>query len=368
MKIAFSIIVFIHGITHIIGFIKAFGIKEVKEMSLPISKTAGLLWLTATVLFSAYGIQYINNARYGWVTGLAAVVISQTLILLFWKDAKFGTLLNVIILPVLLTSLGRFYFQRSVENETKNLLNTVEIVQKDIILEQDLHKLPVPVKKWLMNSGIVGKPIITTGQVKQHAKIKLDQKQEDWYTANAHQYTTIANPGFIWTIDLKMNSLIHFQGRDKFENGKGEMLIKINSLFNIVNEHGEKLNEGTMQRFLGEMVWFPSMALSPYITWHKIDDTTARATMSYNGTAASGTFHFNPQGEFIKFSTMRFKDNDPDAERYEWILLVENHKSFEGIKIPNEMTATWKLENQDWTWLQLKITDVKYNDIGKAFH
>ena len=25
------------------------------------------------------------------------------------------------------------------------------------------------------------------------------------------------------------------------------------------------------------------------------------------------------------------------------------------------MTATWKLENEDWTWLKLEVVDIDYN-------
>jgi hypothetical protein len=33
------------------------------------------------------------------------------------------------------------------------------------------------------------------------------------------------------------------------------------------------------------------------------------------------------------------------------------------------MTATWKLEKEDWTWLKLEIKDIKYNEaaIGEKF-
>jgi hypothetical protein len=140
------------------------------------------------------------------------------------------------------------------------------------------------------------------------------------------------------------------------------MLIKMNSLIKIVDEKGEKLNEGSMQRFLGEMVWFPSLALSHYITWKEVNDTTATATMDYKGTKASGTFYFSEEGDFVKYTAMRFKGNEDDAKRYEWVLLVDEYKTFEGIKVPSKMTATWKLENEDWTWLKLEIENIEYNE------
>jgi hypothetical protein len=362
MRIAFLIIVFIHGLLHILGFLKGFGIKEVKELSLPISKSFALLWLLASFILLIYAISYIRQTNYAWLIGFTAIILSQILIILFWKDARFGSLPNVLILLVSIVSYGQFNFQKMTTKETVSLLNQTKPPNERLVTPEDAKNLPTAVKKWLTNSGAIGKPFITKGKVVQEAKMKMKPEQEDWMYAQAVQYSTIDAPGFIWIVDVKMNSLLNFQGRDQFKNGKGEMLIKLNSLFNVVNETGNKLNEGTMQRYLGEMVWFPSLALSKYITWDKVNDTTALATMDYQGTKASGTFHFNSVGDFVKYSTFRFKDNDKDAERFEWILKVDRYEVFEGIKVPSSMTATWKLEDMDWTWLKLEIKDLKYNE------
>lgn len=362
MRIFFLIIVILHGFIHLLGFVKGFGLKEVKELTLPISKSAGLFWLTATILFTVYGLLYFVTHKYAWLMGFAAVIVSQILIFLFWKDAKFGTIPNMVILAVSLIAYGHYHFQKTTRLETRHLLSQSTASNERTVSVNDIKELPLPVKKWLQHSGAVGKPFINKGKVLQRAKMKTKPDQEDWFNAAAVQYSTIDVPAFIWTVDVKMNPLIHLRGRDKLENGKGKMLIKLNSLINVVNEKGEKLSEGTLQRYLGEMVWFPSMAISPYVTWQEVNDSTATATINHKGTTGSGIFYFNAQGDFIKFSAMRFKDNEPNAQRHEWVLQVDEHKTFEGIKIPSKMTATWKLESGDWTWLILEITDVKYNE------
>lgn len=362
MKIVFLIIVLFHGLIHLLGFVKGFGFKDVKELTLPISKPMGLVWLTAAILFLAYCILYMTNSKYSWLIGLFAMIISQILIILFWKDAKFGTIPNILILVVSIASMSYYNFQNLVQQETNHLLSQNEIIENKIINESDLTKLPEPVRNWLRNSGAVGKPFISFGKVTQIAEMQMKPEQENWMTANATQYTTIDNPGFIWTVDVKMNNLLNFQGRDKFENGKGEMLIKMNSLINVVNEQGEKLDEGTIQRYLGEMVWFPSMALSPYIIWEEIDDNSAKATITYKGTSGSGTFYFDFTGNVIKFSALRYKGNESDAKRHEWEMNISDYKIFEGIKVPAKMKSTWKLDKKDWTWLKMEVTDIKYNN------
>lgn len=362
MKYLFGAIVFLHGLIHLLGFIKGFDLKEVKELTLPISKPMGIGWLVAVVIITTYGVLYFSNSKYSWLIGFAAVIVSQCLIIFYWKDAKFGTLPNIAILVVSIIAYAHFNFQELIQNEKADLFRRITNNSDRVMSETDFVDLPRPIIKWLNRSGMVGKPYIYLGKVTQKAAMKMKPDQDKWLEANAVQYTSIEVPSFIWTVDVKMNSLMNFQGRDKFENGKGEMLIKINSLINIVDEKGPKMNEGTIQRYLGEMVWFPSLALSPYITWQKIDEFTASATMNYNGTTGSGTFYFNAEGDFVKFSAMRYKGNEPDAQRYEWVLLVDEYKTFEGIVIPSKMTATWKLENEDWTWLKLEIEDLKYND------
>jgi hypothetical protein len=361
MKYIFGITVFIHSLIHLFGFVKGFDLKEVKELTLPISKPFGVLWLTAALLLSTFGISYFLNFKYAWLLGIVATTVSQVLIIIYWKDAKFGTIPNILILTVSIVLFGYYSFQNYVDKEIADILNQITIRENDILNDENISELPAPVKQWLRNSGAVGKPYISMGKVTQRAEMKLNPEQEKWMNATAVQFTTFENPAFIWTVDVKMNGLINFQGRDKFENGKGDMLIKLNSLFKIVDEKGEKLDEGSLQRYIGEIVWFPSLALSPYIMWEHLDENRAKATMNYKGTSGSGIFYFNSNGDVTKFSALRYNSNEVDAKRYDWEINITNYNTFEGIKVPVKMTSTWKLEGQDWTWLNMEVTNLKYN-------
>jgi hypothetical protein len=84
--------------------------------------------------------------------------------------------------------------------------------------------------------------------------------------------------------------------------------------------------------------------------------------MIYGGTSGSGTFHFSPEGDFVKFTAMRYKGNEPDAERREWILTVDAYDTFEGIRVPSQLHVTWRLPDGDWTWMKLNVADIRYDD------
>ncbi len=160
---------------------------------------------------------------------------------------------------------------------------------------------------------------------------------------------------------MEIMPLVLVSGIDKFVDGKGQMLIKAFSLINLVNESCEKIDQGTLQRFLAEICWFPSATLSPCIKWQAIDATTAKATMNYNGASGSVTFYFTKEGDMRGCSADRYKDGGKDATLEKWVVTSTGYSIMKGIRMPVKFEATWKLKTGDFTWYKLEITDIEYN-------
>jgi len=360
MKIILYVLIGLHGFIHLFGFLKAFNINEFEALTQPIAKPVGVLWFVSFVFFGLTLFLLIKNNSFWWLAGIAAVVISQILIFLFWQDAKFGSLPNLIILISCILGWASYSFTKKVKQETETMLSKAQ-VEIESYPDQNFKHLPAPVQQWLEKSGINEKTKTSLVYLKQAIKMKMKPEQEEWTNATAQQYFTVNPPAFNWFVILKMNPFLNLVGRDKLENGQGEMIIKMFSLFSIANaKNDEKISQATLQRYLGEMVWFPSAALASYIVWEEINDTSAKATITCNGTKGSGIFHFDENGNFKKFEAMRYKDSK-DPEPKKWTVIATKTEERNGIKIPVECEATWKLENGNWTWLKLKITDINYN-------
>ncbi|MDF1546990.1 MAG: DUF3784 domain-containing protein [Bacteroidales bacterium] len=362
MRILFFILIIIHGAIHLMGFFKAFQLAEIKQLSLSISRFMGAIRLVVALLFILAGFIYFFKINWWHWLALVAVAISTVLIVYYWRDAKFGTVLNVLVFLVALISLSSSIFNNKVAHEIDDLKQKAAAANLAVIDEQTIENLPYPVQNWLRNSELIGTEKVNLVWLKQVAKMKMKPEQEDWSHATAEQHFTVPEPAFVWKVNMQMAPFIEITGRDKFVDGKGQMLIKLFSLINIVNEKGKKMDEGTLQRFLGEIVWFPSAVTSPYIKWETIDSLSAKATLTYKGINGSGTFYFNENGDFIKFSCLRYKGNEADSKRYQWIIEVEEHAIKNGIKIPVKMKASWQLENKLWTWLELEVVDIRYNN------
>jgi len=361
MKIALIILIAIHGIIHLFGFFKAFGISEFNAISQPISKTYGIFWFLTFLFFAITLVLMLVHSDYWWLGGFLAVIISQVLIFNYWSDAKFGTIANAIILLVAIIGYSSFTFKDKIKGERIALFESSQLKNKETISEETLDGLPPIVQKWLSNNGVIGKRPISNVYLIQELQLKLNPDQENWNNGKAEQYFTIQPPAFNWSINTEMNSILSVVGRDKFNDSEGEMTIKLLSLIPVANaKNDEKVNQATLQRYLAEIVWFPSASLSQYIKWETIDDYSARATMEYKGTKGSGEFHFNENGGFEKFVAMRFKDAN-DIQPTEWTVTASKIEERNGIKIPTECEASWYLNSKQWTWLKLKIKHIEYN-------
>lgn len=271
-------------------------------------------------------------------------------------------LLIALLLVYAMIAYAKFSFNKSVSAEIAQLLAKTRTGSEDTISAQMIEGLPISIRSWLTSSGMVGKETIRSVHLEQEALMQMKPGQKNWNKANAKQYFTTDPPAFNWFVNLSMFRILPVAGRDKFEDGKGEMTIRLLSLIPVVNtKNNQKTDEGTLQRYLAEIVWFPSAALSPYITWEPIDDFSAKATMNYMGTEGSGTFHFDKDGRFLKFETMRYAESDENSERKLWTVTATKTGVRNGISIPVEANLKWKLEEGDWTWLKLKITHIEYN-------
>jgi hypothetical protein len=360
LRVTFTIVLLVHGLIHLLGFLKAFKFAELEQLSKEISKQVGMLWLTTSILFLIAFLLMILHKDIWWLAGISAIIISQVTIILSWNDAKYGSLPNLIILIVVAIAYGVWNFNQYALVEQQNILADVDKNYSKLELT-DLENLPLPVKNWVIKSGAVGKIRALSVRLEQSTKMRLEPDQVDWYDGEAVQYFTVDKPAFIWTVNMDINPFVFVKGRDYFKDGRGRMLIKLYSLFNVVDVANEKIDQGTMQRYLGEIVWFPSAVMSPYIKWESIDSLSAKAKMTYNGTSVEADFYFDESGEFKKFIALRYMGNDKNAKKYPWIITSNKSEFLNGIKIPVDMDATWQLPEGDFNWLKLKITRMDYN-------
>ncbi len=270
-----------------------------------------------------------------------------------------GILISVLILFIIISFVFRFLFHKKVTEEINDLIISNKEYDEKIIRRSDLDDLPDNVRKWLEYSQIIGKEKVNTVRLQQKAELRLN-KDQSWMPVEAEQYFTTNHPGFIWKASIKPFPFLHISGRDKYYKGKGGMLIKVLSLITVANSKGEEIDQGTLLRYLAEIVWFPTAAINDYIQWEELNSSSARATMSYGGITASGIFNFNKKGEVINFVAERYMEKDDQYELETWSPVMSGYQEINGIMIPTRGEVIWKLETGDFKWFKFTITDIDY--------
>ncbi|MBW7913627.1 MAG: hypothetical protein H3C54_08025, partial [Taibaiella sp.] len=212
---------------------------------------------------------------------------------------------------------------------------------------------------WLRSSGVAGKPLPYNLRLKQTGKMRTAPSQA-WMKVEAEQYFNIEEPAFVWQVHTRMKGM-PVNGRDKYVDGKGSMLITASGLIRIVDAGGMEINQGSMLRYIGELCWFPAAVLSKYISWEEIDEHHAKMTMEYEGLKAEGVCTIDDKGRLTRFEAKRYMGSGKDAVLNDWYAECLEWEEMDGVVVPVKGTVNWKLKEGPFDYYHYIITELEYN-------
>jgi hypothetical protein len=367
MKKLFLIIVLMHGLIHLLGFVKAFGFKELKELTLPISKPMGLFWLTAIVLFVIYAILHFRNNKYAWLLGIIAVVISQILVIIFWKDAKFGTIPNLIVLVVSLVSLGSYLLKSEFTNHVKSDFSVNNNLSTDILTENDIENLPEVVKKYLHYTKSVGQPKVKNFRAEFVGGIR-GKPDDEYMSLQSVQYNFYQNPSrYFYMTASKMG--LPSTGLHLYQNKIATFKVKLLNWFKVVDAKGDRMNQAETVTLLNDMCFIaPATLIDSRISWETINDTIVKALFINGDISISALLYFNEKGELINFiSNDRYETDGKKYVSYPWKTPVQDYRMINGYLLASKAKLIYQRPDGDFTYGELEYKSVKYNLINCFF-
>lgn len=110
MRFAVVLLLAVHGLIHLLGFLKAWQLADVPQLTgatlftlpEPLPRVAGALWLVACLALVGAAPMLVMRLGGWWIVAAVGIAISQLLVVYAWPDAKAGTVLNVVLLVVIL--------------------------------------------------------------------------------------------------------------------------------------------------------------------------------------------------------------------------------------------------------------------------
>ncbi len=248
----------------------------------------------------------------------------------------------------------------TMRNEALALLQQGEQAHPVLITEAHLLGLPEVVQRYLRYSQVVGKETIRTVRLKQIGKMR-QSAQQPWMNLDAEEYYSVNPPGFLWVGTMRKGGLPLVRARDRYRDGKGNMQIKLGTLFTIANATGEEMNQGSMTRYLSEMIWFPTAFLEPNVSFEPVDQTSVKVTLTDLGKQVTATMYFDDKGRLTDFVAPRYREVSGKYELETWSTPITEYGEYEGLKLPVKGKAVWKLKEGDLEYIDVVITDLEYN-------
>ena len=358
LKIFFLIVLFIHGMIHILGFLKALQLAEINQLTQNISKPMGILWLIALILLFAVAIQLVSNHDLWWITALAAVILSEVLIILFWQDAKFGTIANIIILLAVIAGYGFWSFENIFKNDLAVSLETSSKIEKNLLTEKDIEHLPLPVQKYLRYAGVINKEKVNN--VKIVFDVEMREKGKDWFKATSVQYNFYDEPTRLFFMKAKMFGMT-VPGYHRYVEANATMDIRLFGLFPIIKQSGDVMNKTETVTLFNDMcLMVPATLIDKRIQWEPIDSFTTKAVFTNRGISISAILYFNEAGQLINF-TSDDRTAISDMRQYRFSTPVKDYKNINGINVPTYGEAIWHYPNGQFTYGKFNLKSIEYN-------
>lgn len=341
------------------GFVKAFGYAEVKQLTITISKPSGLFWLSACVLFLLAAILLFFKADYWWLIAFVAIAISQVLIFTAWHDAKFGTIANVLLLiAVLLAFSAQRYYNTYTSDVKTNLLQLAYFGNEDLT-EADLTPLPEPVKNYLRYTGCLGKPKVNNFKIKFKGKIRKNE-QSEWMPFTSEQYNFMHTPTRLFFMKAVMKKL-PVAGYHCFVNGSAFMDIRLFSLIKVQYKDGAEMNMAETVTFFNDMCCLaPATLIDKRIKWLDADSNSVKASFTNNGITINATLYFNKEGALINFISNDRYDHDA-GKKLPWKTPLSNYSTINGQLFPQHADAIYQYPEGDLCYGMFETTSVEYN-------
>lgn len=358
MKYVLSLIILIHGLIHFMGFMKAFGVGNITQITKEIARPVGILWLMTSILFIVGAIMYLLQKDYWPIVVFISVVISQVLIIMVWHDAKFGTILNGLLLVIAIIGWSSQVFESKFQSEVKTYLDNSRDVQTDLLTEVDIEPLPDPVKKYIRYSGSLNQPKVKNVRIVFDGEMR--GKENDWFDFTSLQYNFFTDPSRLFFMKARMFG-VTVLGYHKYQNERASMNIKLLGLIPVSQASGLEMNKAETVTFFNDMCMFiPAALIDKRIEWEPIDANSVKATLTNGSIAISAILYFNQEGQLINFiSDDRYDVNE--MKQYRFSTPLSNYKLIGGRNLSTYGEGIWHYPDGEFTYGKFYLKDIEYN-------
>lgn len=223
--------------------------------------------------------------------------------------------------------------------------------------------VPPPVARYFSRVLRPGQRPVQSVTLTQSGEFRMSDAPDSWRPFTATQRFQVLAPGFVWDSRIAAWPLMPVFVRDSYIDGVGGMRASVRGLYTVMDAPpSPELNEGALQRYLAEAMWFPTALLpSAHLHWDAIDDRSARVTLTDGATTASLNFDFTDSGEVSRvWTSSRSREVKGAYIPTPWEVTCRDWREHDGMRIPVYCEVSWRLDTGLHTYWKGSVTEIAF--------
>ena len=362
MRWALVGVLVVHGLIHLMGAAKAFGLADLPQLTQPISRAWGLAWLVASGLVVGTAALLAIGARSAWPLGAVALLVSQVVIASSWRDAWAGTAVNVLLLVVVAhgwltegpSSLHAHYLRDVAAGLARE-------GAAPVVTEADLAPLPPPVQRYLRVTGSVGQPRVRNYRIRFTGRIRSGPTAR-WMTFTAEQQSFADQPTRLFLMRASLFG-VPVEAFHRLIDGHARMQVKAAGLVPIEDASGDAMDRAETVTLFNDMCLLaPGTLVGADIVWEPVDASTVRARFTHRGHTIGATLLFDVAGQLVNFvSDDRARSADGTLTPMRFSTPVRDYRDFGPLRLAGYGEAHWHPPEGEYAYGEFTMVDVRTN-------
>jgi hypothetical protein len=234
-----------------------------------------------------------------------------------------------------------------------------------VLTEPDLAPLPAPVRRYVLASGAVGRPVPQNMRLEMDA-VMLRKPGDPGMAATSTQLNWFRSPTRLFLMKARMFGL-PVRALHIYREEQATFQVRAARLVTIVDQSGESISGAETVTVLNDMCIFaPGALVDPRLAWEPVDDQAARVTFTNGRRRVSATLVFNERDELADFwSDDRPESGDNVVHHRRWSTPMFDYREVGGLRLPTRGDAVYQRPDGPFTYGAFTLRSVTY-DVTEA--
>ena len=162
---------------------------------------------------------------------------------------------------------------------------------------------------------------------------------------------------------MKTSKFFWVNAIDSYINGKGNMLIKLNSSITVADSWGIELDKSGLFRYISEAVFFPTKLLpTKNLLWNILDSNVAEIKFTNSANSIVAKLYFDSEYKITKIETYdKYRALEEGFEKSLYTIYFYNYETVnELFKVPKKMEVEWDLASGKFNYGKFNIEKIIY--------